>query len=74
VSSRSACSAWPRTRRPHADPARVGALVHGHWAIEANHWIRDSVTMVDPDTPGKIINEMHSHRYWTVIASNLSPS
>ncbi len=25
-----------------ADPARIGALVRGHWAIESMHWIRGS--------------------------------
>jgi hypothetical protein len=27
----------------HADPARVGDLVRGHWAIESMHWMRDTL-------------------------------
>jgi predicted transposase YbfD/YdcC len=31
----------------HADPARVGSLVRGHWAIESMHWIRDTLYRED---------------------------
>jgi predicted transposase YbfD/YdcC len=34
----------------HADPARVGALVRGHWSIEAMHWIRDVLYREDAST------------------------
>lgn len=30
-----------------ADPARVGGLVRGHWAIESMHWIRDTLYRED---------------------------
>ena len=31
----------------HADPARVGGLIRGHWAIESMHWIRDTLYRED---------------------------
>jgi predicted transposase YbfD/YdcC len=31
----------------HADPARAGGLVRGHWAIESMHWIRDTLYRED---------------------------
>jgi predicted transposase YbfD/YdcC len=34
----------------HADPARVGALIKGHWAIESMHWIRDFLYREDDST------------------------
>jgi predicted transposase YbfD/YdcC len=33
-----------------ADPARVGRLVRGHWAIESMHWIRDTLYREDDST------------------------
>ena len=33
-----------------ADPARLAALVQGHWGIESLHWIRDSVYREDHST------------------------
>jgi predicted transposase YbfD/YdcC len=33
-----------------ADPARVGSLIRGHWAIEAMHWIRDTLYREDHST------------------------
>ena len=33
-----------------ADPARVGTLIRGHWAIEAMHWIRDTLYREDDST------------------------
>lgn len=33
-----------------ADPARVGALVRGHWGIESLHWIRDALYREDAST------------------------
>jgi len=34
----------------HADPARVGSLVRGHWAIESMHWLRDTLYREDQST------------------------
>ena len=33
-----------------ADPARLAGLIRGHWAIEAMHWIRDSLYREDDST------------------------